>query len=252
MARRMPVPVYGLVAQRHLEDWDAFGVNTSTHDDVLDSCDVSISYTLWRNPEYIDDPVNLAAPAAPDGEPGTWFDEAVGRRHRAALRERPDWLLERLRRMRYPMLWECVTTHWCAPPRDEDSDSAGAGAGASAGSAGSAGSPRSAGSPGSASRPATVEEHLATHVNHVLANAFRETRLHGAAPGDLDSPVDERHVEHGVPLRVNGFWRPGIRIDTDPDVFGLGVALNPTTCITAVVPRDELRFIELGFATRRL
>jgi hypothetical protein len=76
--------------------------------------------------------------------------------------------------------------------------------------------------------------------------------VHGGLPGELDSPVDERHAEHGVPLRVNGFAWSGIRIDTDPVVHGVGIALDATTCVTAVVPRDELRFVDLAFATRRL
>jgi hypothetical protein len=50
---------------------------------------------------------------------------------------------------------------------------------------------------------------------------------------------------------VNGYERSGIRIDTDPDVYGVGVALDDASCVTAVVPRDELRFIDLAFATRR-
>lgn len=217
--RRMPVPVFGLVAQRHLEDWDAFGVTSSAHNGVLDSCEVSISYTLWRNPEYIDDPGNLSD-----------LDDEVRAQLEQLAPDRPRWLIERTRRLRYPLLWDCVTTHWCAQPGERD----------------------------------RVEARLAEHVNHVLINRFRETRVarvpvgtehgrSGSGPvGELDSPVDERHVEHDVPVRVNGFWRPGIRIDTDPDVYGVGVALDPATCITAVIPRDDLRFVEVAFATRRL
>jgi hypothetical protein len=207
-ARRMPVPVLGLVPQRHLEDWDAFGVASSSHDGELDSCEVSISYTLWRNPHNIDDPRNLAE-----------LDDE----QRAALSvdlpsDRPPWLIERVRRMRYPLLWEAVTTHWHPEPTAYDS----------------------------------VEARLAAHVNHILMNGFRATRVHGEVAGELDSPVDERHVEHGVRLLVNGYERSGIRIDTDPDVYGVGVALDDASCVTAVVPRDELRFIDLAFATRRL
>ncbi|GAA4193927.1 hypothetical protein GCM10022288_28490 [Gryllotalpicola kribbensis] len=209
--KRMPVPVLGLVPQRHLEDWDAFGIASSGHDGELYSCAVSISYTLWRNPHNIDDPRNLAE-----------LDDAL----RVELGEdvpwdRPAWLLERVRRMRYPLLWEAVTTHWNAEPSAHDAAPA----------------------------------QLAAHVNHILMNGFRATRVRGAGgdggPGELDSPVDERHAEHGVTLLVNGYERSGIRIDTDPDVYGVGVALDDASCVTAVVPRDELRFIDLAFATRR-
>jgi len=228
-ARRMPVPVFGLVPQRHLEDWDAFSVSSGSHNGVFDSCEVSLSYTLWRNPEYIDDPVNLAEDAvskAARRESDTnvdWpRDDPRQQLRRDAMRERPDWLLERLRRMLYPLLWECVATHWRAEPREHD----------------------------------RVEARLVSHLNHILTNRFRQTRVRGSGAedgmGDLDSPVDERHVEHNVTVRVNGFERQGIRIDTDPDVFGVGVALDPATCVTAVVPRDELRFVDLAFATRPL
>ncbi|WP_162940326.1 hypothetical protein [Gryllotalpicola protaetiae] len=207
-ARRMPVPVIGLVPQRHLEDWDAFGVSSGTHNGVFDSCDVSISYTLWRNPHNIHDPVNLA-------ELG---DEQRASLDRQVPSERPPWLLERVRRTRYPLLWECVITHWRSEPREYDS----------------------------------VEARLAAHVNHILENGFRETRVRGELPGDLDSPVDERHVEHGVTVLVNGFERSGIRIDTDPDVYGVGVALANNSTVTAVLPRDELRFVDVAFETRRI
>jgi hypothetical protein len=205
--KRMPVPVFGLVAQRHLEDWDAFGWTALEHDGVLESCEASISYTLWRNPEYIDDPANLAD-----------LDDETRARLEHLPPDRPRWLIERTRRMTYPLLWDCVTTHWSAAPHDGD----------------------------------RVEQRLAAHVNHVLINRFRGTRVRGGVAGDLDSPVDERHAEHDVPIRVNGYWRSGIRIDTDPDVCGVGVALDRATSITAVVPRDELRFVDLAFATRRL
>ncbi|MFC4244703.1 hypothetical protein ACFOYW_15115 [Gryllotalpicola reticulitermitis] len=218
-ARRMPVPVYGLVPQRHLEDWDALGVSSSEHDGVVVECHLSISYTLWRNPDYLDDPVNLTDDALREIDDDARDRTSGTQRKRDEPDDRPAWLIERLRRTRYrPLLWECVTTHWSARPRDSD----------------------------------RVEARLADHVNHILRNGFQSTRLRGAAPGQLDSPVDERHVEHGITVRVDGFERSGIRIDTDPDVYGIGVSLDTATCVTAVVPRDELRFVDLGFATRRL
>jgi hypothetical protein len=209
-ARRMPVPVYGLTPQRHVEDWDAFGVQSATHDGELDSCTVSVSYTLWRNPHNIHDPVNLARL---DDETRRSLDSEVPW-------ARPEWLLERVRRMHYPMLWECVRTSWHREPEPRDS----------------------------------IESELVSHVNYILVNSFRATRVDPASVHGFDGlsgAVHEKCVEHGVVVRVDGFERSGIRIDTDPDVYGVGVALGGSL-LTAVVPRDELRFIELSFETRRL
>ena len=203
----MPVPIFGLVRQPHLEDWDAIGMGSGTRDGVLDSCEASISYTLWRNPEERDDPVNLAA---------------LDQRQRRALEveppwPRPPWLVERVRRMRYPMLWECVRTHWCREPLE----------------------------PGSA--PAL----LVAHVNDILVNRFRQTRvLDGDAPHHLADPVERRCVEPDVPVLVGGIGREGFRIDTDPDVFGLGVELDAHTVLTAAIPRDALTYVEVAFAVR--
>jgi hypothetical protein len=208
-ARRMPVPVFGLVAQRHVEDWGAIGVGMETRDGVLASCEVSISYTLWRDPDAPDDPVNLA--------------ELDDEQRRALDEEppwaRPPWLVEQVRRMRYPALWECVRTRWSREPDEFD----------------------------------TVRAVLVQHVNHVLLNQFRPTRVVGdEPPHELDSPVDERCVEPDIPVLVGGVAREGIRIDTDPDVYGVGVDLDAQTVLTAAVPRDELRYLEIAFAVRPL
>jgi hypothetical protein len=206
-ARHMPVPVLGLVAQPHLEDWGAIGVGSGTRDGELESCEASISYTLWRNPDDRTDPVNLVE-----------LDE----RQRAALETeppwpRPAWLVEQIQRMRYPMLWECVCTRWFRAPGEHD----------------------------------TVRAVLVSHVNHVLTNRFRETRVVGDAPPfDLDSPVDERCVEAGVPVMVDGIVRDGVRVDTDPDVYGVGVDLGTHAVLTAAIPRDALEYVDVAFAVR--
>ena len=182
-ARRMPMPIVGLVPQPHLEDWGAIGVGTGTRNGVLDSCEVSISYTLWRNPDEPDDPVNLAE-----------LDE----QQRRALEveppwPRPPWLVEQVRRMRYPMLWECARTRWNREPGGFD----------------------------------TIQAQLAVHVNHILINQFRQPRaVDGDPPAELDNPVDERCVETGIPVLVDGVTRQGFRIDTDPHVYGVGVDLD--------------------------
>jgi hypothetical protein len=206
-ARQMPVPIFGLVRQPHLEDWDAIGIGSGTRDGVLESCEASISYTLWRNPDDRGDPVNLAE-----------LDE----RQRRALEveppwPRPQWLVEQVRRMRYPMLWECVRTHWCGQPRAFDS------------------------------APAL----LVAHVNHVLVNRLQQTRVVGDyGPHDLTDPVDQRCVEPEVPVLVDGTARDGFRINTDPQVYGLSVDIDAHTVLTAVIPRDALPYVEVAFAAR--
>jgi hypothetical protein len=206
-ARRLPVPIVGLVPQPHLEDWDAIGVGTGTRNGVLDSCEVSISYTLWRNPDVPDDPVNLAE-----------LDQQ--RRHALEAEPpwpRPAWLVEQVRRMRYPMLWECARTRWNREPSAFD----------------------------------TVQTQLAAHVNHVLINQFRSTRAVGEDPPyELDSPVDERCVETAIPVVVDGITREGFRIDTDPHVYGVGVDLDVRTTLTSVIPREALPYIDVAFAIR--
>jgi hypothetical protein len=182
-------------------------MGSSTHHGVLDSCEVSISYTLWRNPDELDDPVNIAE---------------LDQRQRRALEveppwPRPPWLVEQVRRMRYPMLWECVRTRWCREPREFDS------------------------------APAV----LVAHVNDVLVNRFQQTRVvDNDAPHDLANPVDQRCVEPDVPVLVDGLAREGFRIDTDPQVYGLGVNLDAHTVLTAAIPRDALMYVAVTFAAR--
>jgi len=194
----MPVPILGLVPQPNLEDWDAIGVSAATRDGVLDSCEVSIGYTLWRNPDDRDDPVNLAE---------------LDQEQREAVEfeppwPRPRWLVERVQRMRYPMLWECVRTRWCRQPGVFD----------------------------------TVQSVLAAHVRHVLVNQFQE---------DRGRPMNERHVEPGVPVLVDGATREGFRVDTDPRVYGLGVELDAHTVLSAAIPRDALAHVRVAFAARQ-
>jgi hypothetical protein len=206
-ARQMPVPIFGLVRQPHLEDWDAIGIGTGIRDGVLESCEASISYTLWRNPNELDDPANLAELDQPQ---------------RRALEAqppwpRPPWLVDQVRRMRYPMLWECVRTRWCREPREFDSAPAG----------------------------------LVAHVNDILVNRFQQTPIVGNdAPNELANPVDRRCVEPDVPVQVDGIAREGFRIDTDPQVYGLGVNLDAHTVLTAAIPRDALTYVEVTFAAR--
>jgi hypothetical protein len=92
---------------------------------------------------------------------------------------------------------------------------------------------------------------LVAHVNHVLVNQFRQTRVHGGAPPyELDEPVDQRCIQTGARVLVDGVVRDAIRIDTDADVYGVGVALGADAVLTAAIPRDSLPYIEIAFAKR--
>ena len=89
------------------------------------------------------------------------------------------------------------------------------------------------------------------HVNHILVNQFG-----GSYPSSpIEKPdshplVDERSLESGFTVAINGAEVGGFRIDTDPDVIGIGADLGADGLLTAVIPRDELRLIQLAFAIR--
>jgi hypothetical protein len=100
--RTMAFPVMGLTPQPTVEDHGSFGLSDGHDANGLSEQSVSISYTLWRNPDDRADPANLAdldeqTRASLDHEP-PW--------------PRPAWLVEGAQRMRYPQLWEVVRTTW--------------------------------------------------------------------------------------------------------------------------------------------
>lgn len=131
----------------------------------------------------------------------------------APARPLPDWMIQQRELMRYPMLWEAVMT-----TRVSDDEW---------------------------QRP---ESTLVAHVNHILTNNFRDLRVVGGIPGELDSPVTEHHIE-AVTVRIDGIDVPGMRIDTDPHVYAIGASLNDRI-LTAVVARDHLPHVTVAFATR--
>ncbi|PZE65667.1 hypothetical protein [Curtobacterium sp. MCBD17_021] len=202
--RALGFDVAGLVAQRHLEDSGSLGVQTSESDGMLVRATVSRQYTLWRNPDDRDDPVNLAV-----------LDDE----RRRSLEEvppwpRPDWLVATVERLRYPMLWEAVQTHRTAPDP---------------------------------TRP-TSAETLVQHVQYVLVNQYRDEH---ALPELTEHPwptlVDERSVQSGHPVLVDGVERPGLLLDTDPFVLGIAAELDDERLVTAVFPRDELPLLTVAF-----
>ncbi len=94
--------------QPTVEDHGSFGLSDGRDSNGLSHQSVSISYTLWRNPDNREDPVNLAE-----------LDEQT----RASLDHeppwpRPGWLVGAVQRMRYAQLWEVVRTTWNRDPSD--------------------------------------------------------------------------------------------------------------------------------------
>lgn len=49
---------------------------------------------------------------------------------------------------------------------------------------------------------------------------------------------------------INGVSVPGAEVDTDPFVYGVGAQLATGGVVTAVLPRAELKSIQLQFTTR--
>jgi hypothetical protein len=129
------------------------------------------------------------------------------------VRRLPAWILEFRRLARYPSLWEAVMTTRVTDPAQQ-----------------------------------TAAAVLVAHTNYVLTNTFRDQRVVGGVPGELDSPVAEHHLER-VSVVIDGIDVPGWRIDTDPHVYSVGAGLGDRI-LTAVVARDHLPSVEVAFQTR--
>lgn len=207
---RLGFGVAGLIGQPHLEDWGALGLMEDRHGVGKDAqpqhATVSRSYTLWRNPQDRDDPVNLREL---DEETRRMVDDVPPW-------PRPEWLLKRVERMRYPMLWDAVQTHWSAPTADA---------------------------------PPTADR-LLKHVQHVLNNQFREehalppmTEQHWAAL------ISVQGVQHDHPVIVDGVERPGFLLDTDPFVVGICANLIDGTVLTAAIPRTVFSLLQIAFVS---
>mgnify|MGYP005989909441 CR=1 FL=1 len=130
---------------------------------------------------------------------------------------RPAWLVEQVQRMLYPQLWEAVRTTWHRDP-----------------------SPRT-----------SLHSVLVEHVNHILTNRYRQEL--GLSEGSWDQPalaVTDRMVNAQAGVLVNGVEVPGAEVDTNPNVYGIGAELAGGGVVTAVLPRAELKLIQVQFATR--
>jgi len=204
VAAGFPVPLLTLVGQDTVEEASA-GTESQTSNGRVVMEAVTLSYTLWRNPEDHEDPTNLAE-----------LPEDI----RASLDitppwPLPPWIVQWRARMRYPLLWDAVRTTWVSEPSDRQT-------------------------------PAAT---LLQHANYILMNTFREERMRGGFPGELAAPLTEEHIEHGIPIMVDGVEVAGMRVDGDPHVFGVAADLGGRI-LTAVFAREHLPFLTVAFKDR--
>lgn len=129
----------------------------------------------------------------------------------------PEWLLASRERMRYPTVWDAVRTTWIADRAAE------------------------------AWR--TPDQILVQHVNYIVMNTFRDERVRGGFPDELQGRITERSIERDIPILLDGVAVPGLRVDTDAHVLGLAADLGDRI-LSAVVARDALPHLRLEFATR--
>lgn len=82
-------------------------------------------------------------------------------------------------------------------------------------------------------------------------NQFRQELWPGSNPWDQHAPpITARMVNSQAGTLVNGISVPGVEVDTDPFVYGVGAQLATGGVVTAVLPRAELKRIQVQFATR--
>jgi len=211
--RALPFPVMGLEPQPAVEDFGSFSSAEATDADGAWSITVGVNYTLWRNPDDRDDPVNLA----------DLDDEAREQLDVEPPWPRPDWILDHVRRLHFPLLSEAVRTTWDREPSERS----------------------------------TLAHHLVDHANHVLMNGFREELglpmgppPPGYDPFSGDWRVTAAAVNTRATVAVDGVEREASEIDTDPFVYAIGVRVAPDRVATAVIPRDHLPYVRVALATR--
>ncbi|NRG41123.1 hypothetical protein HRK28_09330 [Rathayibacter sp. VKM Ac-2835] len=128
----------------------------------------------------------------------------------------PEWMAEIAARQPYPRLWDAVRTSVAEEHSPWQN----------------------------------IEFTLIDHVNRILRSRARAERARGIDPVELLGPAMDLGVEHDVPLLLDGRPVPGIRIDTDAHVLGVGAQLGDRF-LTAVVDRDRLPLLDFTFVTRR-
>ncbi len=128
---------------------------------------------------------------------------------------RPPWLAERLESLRYPKLWEAVRTTWTRE------------------------------APGAS----WLADQLLQHLDYILMNQYDADEDDSTDPGD-PPPDRPPAMNHDATVRVDNVETPAVEVDSDAHLYAIGVRISPTTVATAVLPRDELRYIDIAFQRR--
>ncbi|GAA5209716.1 hypothetical protein GCM10025774_23850 [Microbacterium kyungheense] len=211
--RALPFPVMGLAPQPSIEDFDAFSLAETSGADGASSITVGLNYTLWRNPDDRDDPVNLAdlddeARAGLDVDP-PW--------------PRPTWLLDYVERLHHPQLSEAVWTTWDRDPSEQTTP---------------------------ARHLVDHVNHVLMNGFREELGLPVGPPPPGYDPFAGDWRVTASAVNPRATLEVDGTEREASEIDTDPFVYGIGVRLAPDRVATVVVARDHLPYLRVALATR--
>lgn len=200
IAAAFPVPLFGLVTQPGVAE-AGFGTvssNGGVHE-------VSISYSLFRHPEDHNDPANFANNAA----------DTLAAITKAERDGQPEWFIAGLKRMRFPVLWEAVST-----VRTDIGE------------------------------PLPLADRLAAHVNHVVMNTCVE-RQHESSTGPaiLLDPVQASDALPGRLLQVDGADMSAIQIDTDVDATGWAFEV-PHAAVLVVIRRADLALVDVRLERR--
>lgn len=211
--RMLPFPVMGLARQPSIEDFGAFSLTEGGGVGGTSSITVGIDYTLWRNPDDRDDPVNLAE----------LDDDARERLEVDPPWPRPAWILEYVERLHHPQLSEAVRTTW----------------------------DREASEWTTLTHHLVdhVNHILMNHYREELGLPLGPPPP-GHDPFTGDWRATATAVNTRAALEVDGAEREASEIDTDPFVYGIGVRLAPDRVATVVVPREHLPYLRVALATR--
>ena len=108
-ARVFGLPLLTLADQPAVEE-SGIGISSATHNDDLVMSTATVSFTLWRNPENRDDPLNLAELSS----------ETRSSLDTLPPWPLPEWILMARERMRYPAIWEAVRTTYLHLPAEAE------------------------------------------------------------------------------------------------------------------------------------
>jgi hypothetical protein len=201
IAASFPVPLFGLVAQPSIAE-AGFGT-VSSNDGVHE---VAISYSLFRNPADHNDPSNYTDDAA----------DILSAIDAAERKGQPEWFVIGLRRMRFPVLWEAVSTVITQ-----------------------------------IGEPLPLADRLAAHINHVVMNTC-ENRRHESStgPATLENPVHADDALPGRLLQVDGADVSAIQIDTDVDATGWAFE-TAHAAVLVVLRREHLPLVDVRLERRQ-